>query len=157
MLTQRPQGGRGASRGASRGPRYQNRTIIPAPRGPIQKAPHPFKTRGKMAAQSLSEGQSTAFAPFLTTSAFAHGLDALEHPCSRSEYSSRNTSSLYRAGAPDAHPTGTAQNPSTGCRDIDHTATIHPPCAAKRPFRKYSTPLGSRDHPASLLPCLCRE
>ena len=74
---------------------------------------------------------STAFAPFLTSSAFPHRLDGLEHPCSRSEYSSRNTSSLYRAGAPDAHPTGTAQNPSTGCRDIDHTATIHPPCAAK--------------------------
>ena len=157
MLSQRAQGGARESRGASRGPRYQKGTIIPTPRGPSQKAPHPFKTRGKLGAQTPSDTMSTAFAPFLTSSAFPHRLDGLEHPCSRSEYSSRNTSSLYRAGAPDAHPTATPQNPSTGCRDCDHTATIHPPCAAKRPFRKYSTPLGSRDHPASLLPCLCRE
>ena len=157
MLTQRAQGGHGESRGASRGPRYQKGTIIPTPRGPSQKAPHPFKTRGTRPTISPSEGMSTAFAPFLPISAFPHRLERLQHPCSRSEYSSTDSSSHYNQQTPDAHPTGPAQNPSTGCRDIEHTATIHPPCAAKRPFPQSSTPLGSRDHPASLLPCLCRE
>ena len=109
---------------------YERGTIIPTPRGPSQKAPRPFKTRGTFSTLAPKGLMSYAFAHFSSLSAFLHRRERLRHPCSRSEDSSRNSSSYYRAQTPDAHPTATDQNPSTGCRDYDHTATIHPPCAA---------------------------
>ena len=125
---------------------YERGTIIPTPRGPSQKAPRPFKTRGTRPA-ILSKGlMSYAFAHFSALSAFLHRRERLRHPCSRSEDSSTNSSSYHRAQTPDAHPTATDQNPSTGCRDPDPRATIHPPCAAKRRYPHSSTCLGSRDH-----------
>ena len=125
---------------------YERGTIIPTPRGPSQKAPRPFKTRGTRPA-ILSKGlMSYAFAHFSALSAFLHRRERLRHPCSRSEDSSTNSSSYYRAQTPDAHPAATDQNPSTGCRDPDPRATIHPPCAAKRRYAHSSTCLGSRDH-----------
>ena len=133
-------------------PRYERGTIIPTPRGPSQKAPRAFKTRGTRRTLAAKGLMSTAFAHFSPLSAFLHRRERLRHPCSRSEDSSTNSSSYYRAQTPDAHPEATDQNPSTGCRDPDHTATIHPPCAAKRHFPHSDTCLGSRDHPASNRP-----
>ena len=125
---------------------YDRGTIIPTPRGPSQKAPRPSKTRGTRHTLLPRGLMSYAFAHFSTLSAFLHRRERLRHPCSRSEDSSRNSSSYYRAQTPDAHSICLAQNPSTGCRDYDLTATIHPPCAAKRHFPHSSTCLGSRDH-----------
>ena len=85
-----------------------------------------------------------------------HRLERSHHPCSRSEYSSTYSSRSYNAEAPDAHPICLAQNPSTGCRDPDLTPTIHPPCAAKRPYPQSDTCLDYRDHCASNRPA-CAE
>ena len=138
-------------------PNYNRGTIIPTPRGPSQKAPRPFKTRGSFNTAAPKGLMSYAFRPFSSLSAFLHRRERLSHPSSRSEDSSTNSSSYYRAKTPDARPICLAQNPSTGCRDPHLTPTIHPPCAAKRHFPQSDTCLGYRDHPASLLPCLCRE
>ena len=158
MSVQRDSRGLQAGAGEPAGePRYERGTIIPTPRGPSQKAPRPFKTRGTRPTISASGLMSYAFAPFSPLSRSLHRLERLQHPCSRSEYSSTNSSSHDYQQTPDAHSICLAQNPSTGCRDPDLTPTIHPPCAAKRPYPHSDTCLGYRDHPASLLPCLCRE
>ena len=113
-------------------PRYRRGTLINATSGPSQTAPHPFKPRGIQHSTPTSGLQSYAFALFSAVSDSLHRLERLHHPCSRSEYSSTDSSRSYNAEAPDAHPRGIGHNPSTGCRDTTHTAPIHPPCAAKR-------------------------